>query len=820
MRTVGLWAKRVLKGIGFTILSLVVFVLLVVVAFFATPEFHLPSRIIAGLITEYAPNDLSIRFTELDIRIQRPLGRFFAKRIEIHAGDLCVQYHGDAVISCLDRFDLAATIGPRGIVSIEPLTILGLNANVDLPKFPEKEEEPKSEGGFDTIGFLRKQILPKWDLDGSRIEIRRLVLKTSPGTGYTASFDLGGGLEPGEIDIILHDFQSLSGPLSARAKARILRPASWGAARAVKTESNRWKVVLDGSLAFDGRRRFDVKGDANILSFDELDTRIQVLLTGIAPLREGRIEAKLEGDRADGVLSLKLGAHGAQLKALDFVNCGWKANLEAYTGSVHCGPDTVRLVVKEQSFLRRPDLFTFRPQFDLNVTRLMFGDEKGADLDLDLRLDHREFAQLGLKLESSFRKDEGPVRYTVKGTGELTVPRFEKFTELVRRTPYSVPAPLNQLAGRVTLETSADLTEQGGGLEYRLATALDSTYQSLHLHLDGRTSLERRAGSLSPSTRATLVLDKVRLSAPRFDLRAPPPLKPDGRFGPIEKPVRVADEKAKSEPMDFKLRIMTGAPQAIQIATNLTKSPIPLSLDVTYDGNVRDTEIDEDPSRGPASPFARDVHVLAREELERKTDETRSPVTGWVTVGRTPVDLFKRNAVLEELRVDLLETGDNRVNGRVSVSYLEYTIRMLVMGAMREPQVRFYSDPPLDDDQIVSVLLFGRPSRELGEDEQASVASLQAAFTDAVLSVSSLYLLASTPVESVGYDPEKQRVTARVGLGGGTSLELGGGSAERGSGVGIRKRLSSDFLFRSDVETLGTSGKRTISALIEWVKKF
>ena len=230
----------------------------------------------------------------------------------------------------------------------------------------------------------------------------------------------------------------------------------------------------------------------------------------------------------------------------------------------------------------------------------------------------------------------------------------------------------------------------------------------------------------------------------------------------------------------------------MKIATNLTKTAIPLSLDVLYNGRV----------------------------VTEKVGPNSSPVSGWVVVGRTPVDLFKRNAVLEEMRVDLLSSGDNRVNGRVSVSYLEYTIQMLVMGAMREPHVRFYSEPPLDDDQIVSVLLFGRPSHELGEDEKTSVASLNAALTDAVLSVSSLYLLASTPVESVGYDPEKGRVTARVGLGGGTSLELGGGGKEQGSGVGIRKRLTQDILFRSEVETLGTTGKRTLSALVEWVKKF
>ncbi|MES2965124.1 MAG: translocation/assembly module TamB domain-containing protein [Bdellovibrionota bacterium] len=816
------WTKRILKTIAVTLGAVVLFVVLFVTAFFATPEFHLPTGQLAGLIDRYAPEELDVRFTQLEIALQRPKGHWLAKRVVIDAAHLCVQYHGEAVIACLDEFHVATTLSSSGIDSIEPIKITGINANVDLPKFPKSEKKDEA-GGFDMLGFLRKHVIPKWDIDDSRVEIRRFVIKTAPGEGYTASLDLGGGVVPGRTDVVLHDLQSLSGPLYANAKLRIVRPASWGRARAVKAESNQWKVGLEGRVSLDRTRKLVIKGDANILTFKELDTRVQVFLSGVTPLREGRVEAKLKGDDASGALSLKLGATGAQMRALDFVNCDWKADLEDRTGSVHCGPNTVRLVVKEQSFLKRPDLFTFRPRFDLNVKRVSFGEEKGADVDIDLRLDHREIVTFATKLEASFsKKGESAARYAVKGNAELALPEFSHFTTLVKRTPYSIPAPLNTLTGKITLKTDVDFTQDGGAIDYKFATLLDSAHQALHMHLNGKTFLTPRGPkrSLHPATDATLVVDRVRLSAPRFDLRAPPALKPDSRFGPINEPATIAKKEAASPPMDFKLRIMTGTHEAAKIATNLTKSAIPLSFDVVYDGSVRDSEVEEVLSVESASSFRRDVAALAKKELDRSAMQKKSPVTGWVIVGRTPVDLFKRNAVLEEMRVDLLETGDNRVNGRVSVSYLEYTIQMMVMGAMREPQVRFFSDPPLDDDQIVSVLLFGRPAHELGEDEKASVASLNAAFTNAALSVSSLYLLASTPVESVGYDPEKQRVTARVGLGGGASLELGGGGAQQGSGVGIRKRLSSDFIFRSDVETLGTTGKKTISALIEWVKKF
>jgi hypothetical protein len=168
--------------------------------------------------------------------------------------------------------------------------------------------------------------------------------------------------------------------------------------------------------------------------------------------------------------------------------------------------------------------------------------------------------------------------------------------------------------------------------------------------------------------------------------------------------------------------------------------------------------------------------------------------------------------------LDLRKSGAQVVDGKLAVSYLEYDIDIELVGEVREPEIRLSSMPPLERNQIISVLIFGRPLSDLDEDEKQSVGNLNAAFAEAALGISSLYLLASTPIESVGYDPDRELVTANVGLGGGASLELGAGGA--GSSVGIRKRLSREFIFRSEVERLGSTSKQTVSALIEWVKRF
>jgi hypothetical protein len=362
------------------------------------------------------------------------------------------------------------------------------------------------------------------------------------------------------------------------------------------------------------------------------------------------------------------------------------------------------------------------------------------------------------------------------------------------------------------VDIDARLENEGGQVRGEFTskawTKLDSANQALHLRLNAHSQIERRsaANDLRPVVRATLSIDEVHLSAPRFDLRAPPPFKPDSRFGPIREQARaelaesqstgdvsyrvthVAENPTSANSFriqpDLQLHIVTTAPQAIRIATNLTEAPIPVDLDLKY--------------------------ILSTSPAQ--------PLTGFVVVGRTPVNLFKRNAVVDGLRMDLLPSGEKKLRGRVNVAYLDYKITLLVTGLMSHPQIKFLSDPPLEDNQILAALLFGRPLNQLGDDQKSSVSHLSAAFADAALSISSLYLLASTPIESLGYDPDRAVVVARMGLGGGTTLELGGGTDS--STVGIRKRLSQNFIFSSDVETVMASGKRTVLALVEWIKRF
>src|SRR5690606_13697488 len=132
------------------------------------------------------------------------------------------------------------------------------------------------------------------------------------------------------------------------------------------------------------------------------------------------------------------------------------------------------------------------------------------------------------------------------------------------------------------------------------------------------------------------------------------------------------------------------------------------------------------------------------------------------------------------------------LSGRVDVQYVDYRIHIYLRGTPEEPQIDLESDPHLPEDQIISVLLFGRTLEELGSDQTESVGSTRAALTDGAVGLASMYLLASTPVESVGYNPLTKTFTAKVRLADGTSLNLGTDMKDL-TQVGIRKRLSREW---------------------------
>jgi len=94
----------------------------------------------------------------------------------------------------------------------------------------------------------------------------------------------------------------------------------------------------------------------------------------------------------------------------------------------------------------------------------------------------------------------------------------------------------------------------------------------------------------------------------------------------------------------------------------------------------------------------------------------------------------------------------------------EYDVTVAIQGTIGEPVLLLSSDPPLDETDVLAVLLVGRPSGELSDDErlsvQAEAASLALGYVVPGLSSG---LESSLPLEQVQVSREEVRIGHHIG---------------------------------------------------------
>jgi hypothetical protein len=542
------------------------------------------------------------------------------------------------------------------------------------------------------------------------------------------------------------------------------------------------------------------------------------------PMRDLNFRGRILRGDISGLISTNVAQIGEQVQSMVLKDCNLSWFAASRNADLNCPREAIDVIFFGGRYLQSKRLLLVHPELNLRLGRVRLGAAPSAEVRGDFSVDHGFLAggksqgrliHADGRFFGTIRAEESNWDWQTQGDVSVSLPQFQRLVDILRPTPFSVPAPVHVLNGPMSMRILFLAGPGRATLRYDAMTRLDSRTQAAHLSMNGRTELIREVDGIQPVSEITLNIQKLILATPRVDLSDQvigdiPQLRPDPRFSPLE-PERVPnkigqlDKMQKNteavsqvqailetplKPMIFRLRIRTehGSPRekgaGLRILTNLSPQPISVSLDVKYE------EVGSD-----------------------------SNVLGWIRLERTPLDLFHKKSALEEFRVELLPNDEQRLFGRLSIEVPDYSIQVLLVGTGADPQLRFTSSPPLDESQILAVLFFGRPLQQLDEEQRNSVSSLNAAFADAVLGFSSLYLLAKTPVETISYNPENRMVSATLSLGGGATLEIGRG-VEDTTGFGFRKRLSREFVFRSDVERIGATGKRTVSALIEWIRRF
>ncbi len=353
--------------------------------------------------------------------------------------------------------------------------------------------------------------------------------------------------------------------------------------------------------------------------------------------------------------------------------------------------------------------------------------------------------------------------------GSLTIEKFEKIVGILSNTEWEIPAPLNVLKGPLAL------TVDGKGKEetdvratFELSTKLASRTQRIFSTTKGEFRMP-------PRLTADVNLDDVSLVLPDIEVRTPPELMPDSRFTNLQATRTIAKTTGGFQ---YEIRIRTPAANPIRLAHPISKTKVPIRVNM----------------------------LLGADQ----------PATGKINVDTFTLELFRREAKVEYFElIAATQKTETEVKGKVNFYYTDYTISLYIDGLADRPRTRLVSDPPLPEKQVVAVLLFGKPMEELDSDQMNSVGNTRSALVDGALTLASMYALASTPVESVGYDPATKVFSAKLRLADGTSFNLKSDTTQVRQ-LGIRKRLGPNWGINSYLEDPFEATKRSLTTLLEW----
>ncbi len=359
--------------------------------------------------------------------------------------------------------------------------------------------------------------------------------------------------------------------------------------------------------------------------------------------------------------------------------------------------------------------------------------------------------------------------------GDITVLNFKNLAQFFNASNILVPSPLNVLQGKVNFVVNGSIHPKpfSGDLVLELVSNLSSQYQALDLNALGRIKFK---ACESPEKNTFVHIDlettNMKIKVPSLDYKDPPALVPDSRFIMAQK-----QKGADGCRIDYSLKFRN-KDRPILILSEFLKRDLPVAIR---------------------------LHAQSEKDPEGKLEISNYSTT-----------LFRRDTIVEHFKLDF---KTKEIDGRIRIDYADYKIFVLLSGHTQSIKINMQSNPPLPNEQVLSVLLFGKTLEGLEPDEAGSVKNVGAAAKDGALTLASLYIFASTPIESVGYNPHTNGLVAKIKLANGSTLNVGANS-EGLTDVGFTRRLSKHWRLQTTLKDPSERAQRSASTLLEWFHRF
>lgn len=781
MRAIG----KILKVLLITVFTLALILIAGVFAILKWPQLVVNDRVFRALAHLSGKFGVMIAWDKSDLRVQSE--SLLHKRFDFAFDRFCVNLSENRRQGCFDRIELHAELAwlQRRFQAIAMGPILATGGNVAVVLDPSDPRKKKL--GLDVPDL----VLPDWfratRFGRVELELKTLALRQDDQLLFNGSARLRA--EPNErarLD-------------TARLEAVSLPGAGWPAGELqaeVKSESsfteNDWLLTGTGRLnpTRNASARFGI-------SLHPAGTKVYgIRLQGDFRLGESSGSLNLNGLLGNGRLWGSFSGEGrgfaAHVHRVAANSCRYDLRETKASGRLRFSLDCPVLV--DTTPLRIPSptfekLVTLPYNLDLRVRTDLetsfypsWNQPVNGELEIDLNTVSENLLTVEGKTKTAFAGT--PSRYPQGWKLEtdldvkILMSQFQKLVKALDRTAFAIFAPVNNLDGSVELKFTgkADIARQQGKLPLEFTTRLRSADQAFDT--DGKGELQYKLSKEGARTRIALdlMLSDAKLVLPSFGYTAMPALFSDPRF---QTPDPAAKKRGGN--FDYELTVKTPPDKPAHLVSNFAKENIPLHLD-----------------------------------LRAVPDR----LSGTVAVGPSRLDFFRRDAQVQKFVFTLQEPRErSTVDGTVKIRYADYDIRIMVVGTFKRPRIIMESSPPLDQEQIISVLIYGRTFDELSTDNANSVGAVSSAVANRAITLGSLFLLAGTPIESVSYDPMTQTFTARVRIAEGTSLTVG---TKEGTSpqAGLRKNLGRNWILNTYVEDDQKAKAVRGGAMIEYYKRY
>lgn len=763
------------------------------------PEWFLPPRLLA-LAVKTLGKDFHPSWKSFELRLASQ--GFARKRLLLHADDFCFSVSSGDTRGCFNRIDadLAVELSPRGVflTRLARFDVDGRFLSVDAAHRAPPQKKKKKPNGLANFQEALPASLRRLRIEGMNIKLPETTLALPSTKTFTG-------------DLSLTYSTAQAPPLALTARLYYDAPG--------KSENLDATLSIDSDFFTQGTLTTltaigKITGDAgDSAAFKaRLDQKIQgaASLDASAWLVSGarRLRARATGVQSPNGYSARLTAAASDpvgaLRALSVDDCSLEAPLNA---------------ARQAQALRLSCL--------LSAESKPFGAPLGSKkIDLAIRLEatkkpktlQPDYFEGSLTAKIAPRKDWykfradaaaefagrlGDLPRSLKSRhridAALDIANFADLVKFLHGTAYAIPAPFHVLQGPMnfSLNSRGNTREPDQKLVYGLNSNLTSGRQKLVATLDG-TLLAKQAFTPTRAftNRTEVVLQNVVLELPYIKIGAVPAVTVDSRIRTGEEetaarapkragqPLPTAVARSTASAVDYKISVKTASP--ILLYANINPAPAPIALDLT------------------ASP--------------------QKGLGGQIKIQRFEAELFKRKGVVDHVTLSLREGAKPLdLDGLITFRHNEADIRVKLLGSTDKPHVVFDSDPPMRQQDIIALLLFGKSPDELDPDQTATVSNSHSAMASGAFGLASLYLFASTPIQYVGYDPSSQSYAIKFSLPGGASLEVGS-TPDQSRRLTLRKRLARHWVLQTEVQSIQegqtSSQRNAVTTFIEWFQRY